>query len=244
MEICLEGGPDTARLDRGLAAVVAGGADRVELCRDLAVEGLTPDAAHVRRARAVLGPGMGLTALVRVRAGDFGHDAGEGAALLDELGACLDAGADEVRLGALRDGAVDVALLARAVDAARSMGARVGFHRAFDALTDPFAGLEQLIEQGVDRILCSGTPWEAVADAAAGAAAGVGRLAALSAAAAGRVELVLAGGITPENAPGLLARVVTPGARLALHAASGVCRDGEVHAGRVARLVAAARSPG
>ena len=75
-------------------AAKAGGADRLELCADLAIGGTTPSAALVRQVKAETG--LPVRALLRPRAGDFCYDRWElsqMAALAAELVA---AGADGI----------------------------------------------------------------------------------------------------------------------------------------------------
>ena len=61
LEVCVD---DPA----GLAAAVAGGADRIELCAGLALGGLTPSDGFMR---AAAGCGVPCMAMIRPRAGDF-----------------------------------------------------------------------------------------------------------------------------------------------------------------------------
>ena len=80
-------------------AAKAGGADRLELCADLAIGGTTPSAALVRQVKAETG--LPVRALLRPRAGDFCYDRWElsqMAALAAELVA---AGADGIVTGVL-----------------------------------------------------------------------------------------------------------------------------------------------
>jgi copper homeostasis protein len=71
------------------------------------------------------------------------------------------------------------------------------FHRAFDLTPDPFAALDTLIDLGVTRILTSGQQ--------PAAPAGAPLIRQLIVRAAGRIEILPGSGVTPENAPALLA---------------------------------------
>jgi len=176
----------------GVAAAVAGGADRLELAAALALGGLTPSAGLV--VAAVAG-GIPVHVLVRPREGGFDYTASERALLLDDVRRAVDAGAAGVVVGSLVDGAVDTALVAAVRDAVGA--AEVTFHRAFDTLADRGAALEQLVDLGVDRILTSGGASRA-ADAA-------DVLAGLVAQADGRIQVMAGAGVDAGNVGALLA---------------------------------------
>ncbi|WP_199424407.1 copper homeostasis protein CutC [Actinotalea solisilvae] len=178
----------------GARAALAGGADRVELCAGLAATGgLSPTPAAVARVAAV---GLPVHVLVRPRAGGFVHDGDERALLVAEVRDAVAAGAAGVVVGALTPGLeVDRAVLDALVAAAA--GAEVTFHRAFDVVADRAAALDVLAGAGVTRVLTSG--------GAARAGDAVGELARLVRHAAGRVEVMAGGGLTPAAAPAVLA---------------------------------------
>ena len=84
----------------GLAAALAGGADRIELCAALDVGGLTPSAGLMR---AAAGSPIPVVAMIRPRAGDFRYDAAECAVMLADIDAAHAAGLQGVVLGASRE---------------------------------------------------------------------------------------------------------------------------------------------
>lgn len=176
----------------GVAAAVAGGADRLELAAALALGGLTPSPALTAAAVAA---GVPVHVLVRPRDGGFVYTPAERAVLLDDVRRALDAGARGVVVGSLRDGAVDTAL----VEAVRGIvvDGEVTFHRAFDTVADRDAALEALVGLGVDRILTSG--------GASQAADALDELARLVALASGRIQVMAGAGVTAENVGALLA---------------------------------------
>ncbi|MCQ4166710.1 copper homeostasis protein CutC [Tahibacter harae] len=235
VEICLDCGPHLAA---DCAAAAAGGAHSIELCRDMAAQGLTPGAADLAAARAQF-PRAGLYPMIRPRRGDFDYSGAEIALMLEQIAQAAGQGADGVVFGALRGGALDTAALARLFAAARMRGLRSTFHRAFDALDDAAAGLETLIGLGADRIMSSGTRW----GSSGGAVAGAQRLAALIAQADGRVEVVLGGGIAAATLAALLEQLPHTGA-VSLHAYGSVLSAGRVDAGKVAELVRMAQIAG
>jgi copper homeostasis protein len=180
VEICVEGAA-------GVTAARAAGADRVELCSALDLGGLTPSAGLMRLA---LETGIAARALIRPRAGLFRYDADEVALIERDIAVARDFGLEGVVFGAAAaDGALDRDLIRRWVDRAGSLGKTL--HRVFDMTPDPFEALENAIDAGFDRILTSGQ--------ARSALEGAPLLARLVEAAAGRIVIMAAGGLAPEN---------------------------------------------
>ncbi len=135
------------------AAAVKGGADRIELCANLAEGGTTPSYGTIRLCREKFD--VSLFPIVRPRGGDFLYTEEEFTIMLKDVRLCKDLGCDGVVIGLLNaDGSIDVDRSAKLVELAYPLG--VTFHRAFDRCKDPFIALEQLIEMGCERILTSG----------------------------------------------------------------------------------------
>ena len=142
-------------------AAKAGGADRLELCADLAIGGTTPSAALVRQVKAETG--LPVRALLRPRAGDFCYDRWElsqMAALAAELVA---AGADGIVTGVLDPaGDLDLDAMQAICTAARRAAKQAGrpvdlaLHRAFDVCRDATLCLEAAGELGLATLLTSG----------------------------------------------------------------------------------------
>lgn len=145
LEVCIDS-------PEGLAAAIAGGANRIELCAALDVGGLTaPPGMMALAARAPIP----VYAIIRPRAGNFIYDADNEAAMLADIDAVRARGLAGVVIGASRpDMTLDLPLLKRLIACADGLG--VTLHRAFDLVPDPFEALEQAIELGVERILTSG----------------------------------------------------------------------------------------
>lgn len=181
-------------------AAQEGGADRVELCRDLRVGGLTPDPSEIQRALRVLS--IPSHVLIRPRAGDFVYTQAEFALILDQIRFCGRSGAAGVVTGCLAaNGEPDMERMARVMEAAGGM--HVTFHRAFDQVPDPIGAMDRLASIGVGRILTSGGRSDAMSGADA--------LAAWVAHSAGRIEIMPGGGIRVDNLA-LLHQVVGAGA--------------------------------
>ena len=205
-------------------AAVAGGARRIELCADLALDGLTPPLAWLRAVKERY-PELIVHVLIRSRAGDFCYAPEEIDTMVCQAEEALEAGADAIVVGCLTpQGDIDIPALERFVrtvenwNLARELSAsdrchaandshffpvpsrRAGitFHRAFDRCRHPFAALEQLIGLGCDRVLTSGQ--------APTAEAGADRLRRLNRRARGRIVILPGGGVTPANAAPILVR--------------------------------------
>lgn len=177
-----------ASLESVLRAVKAG-TNRIELCRDLSVGGLTPSKEMISAALEAAGS-IPVNVLVRPRGGDFVYSREEIGQMLASIGMCKELGVNGVVIGALTaDGSVDLNGMRRMLDAARPL--HVTFHRAFDECTQPSAALEDIIGLGIERLLTSGH----CADAYEGRFA----LQALVKQAAGRIVIMPGCGITPAN---------------------------------------------
>lgn len=170
-------------------AAQEGGADRVELCAALEVQGLTPSHALVKQA--VSQCKTPIHVMVRPRAGGFCYDASDFSIMRDEIHTIRSAGAAGVVLGALLpSGAVDIERTRALVQQAGPL--EVTFHRAFDATPDLEQALEDVIAAGCHRILTSG----GAADVVAGSAT----LARLAECASGRIAVAVGGGLRLHNA--------------------------------------------
>lgn len=135
-------------------AAKSGGAQRVELCRDLEVGGLTPSAEDIEYCVRTLG--LRTHVLVRPRPGDFCYSEAEVAEIERTVMQCKALGAHAVVVGILTaDGRVDVALTRRIAQLAAPM--EVTFHRAFDeARQAPLEALRAVVDSGCTRLLTSG----------------------------------------------------------------------------------------
>jgi copper homeostasis protein len=186
IEACVES------LDAAVAAE-AGGAQRIELCSNLAEGGVSPDSATLAACVAQLT--IPIVVMVRPRAGNFTYSAIEHAVMLEEIRRTQDAGAHGIVTGALRpDGTIDHTRAAELVAAARPLP--VTFHRAFDECRDAARALETVIALGASRVLTSGQGRSAPDGAAA--------IAQLVRLAAERITIVAGGGINGKNVAALV----------------------------------------
>jgi len=134
-------------------SAVEGGADRIELCANLAEGGTTPSFGTIRLCRESFDVLM--YPIIRPRGGDFLYSKNEFEIMLQDVKLCKQLGCDGIVIGLLNmDGTIDRVRTSALIEAAYPLG--VTFHRAFDRCKEPFEALEQLIEIGCERILTSG----------------------------------------------------------------------------------------
>lgn len=169
-------------------SAVEGGAERIELCANLAEGGTTPSYGHIKRCREAFD--IPLYPIIRPRGGDFLYNKDEYEIMLLDVRLCKQLGCEGVVSGLLQiDGTIDMIRMSELVEIAYPMG--VTFHRAFDRSKDPFAALEELIEIGCERILTSGQQLAAPD--------GVELIAALNKAADSRIIIMPGSGVRKEN---------------------------------------------
>ncbi len=131
----------------------ANGADRIELCENLAQGGVTPSAGKIVQARRLLK--IPIMVLIRPRKGDFLYSDLEFELMLEDIRRAKDLGADGIVSGVLlADGNIDITRTDWLVKAAAPLP--FTFHRAFDMCRDPWAAIPPLAQLGVARILSSG----------------------------------------------------------------------------------------
>jgi len=181
LEICVES-RDEAR------AAARGGADRIELCENLPIGGVTPSAELMRAARAEIH--IEIFAMIRPRGGDFFYSAEEFAEMARDIAQARNCGMDGAVFGLLRaDRRVDIERTRALVELARPLP--VTFHRAFDDTPDLRAALEDVVASGTARILTSG--------GMPSAEQGVSIISELVAAAGKRIGILAGGGINAAN---------------------------------------------
>ena len=169
------------------------GAARIELCTDLAADGLTPSHALIKAA--VQASALPVYVLLRPRAGDFVYSGLEFALLREDLLHAKDLGVSGFALGLLQpDGTVDVERTCELVELASPL--EVTFHRAFDVTPSLPDALEAVIRTGCRRILTSG--------GAPTVFQGARSLAQLVRLARGRIEIAVGGGLRAEGAASLV----------------------------------------
>lgn len=166
-----------------------GGADRIEICTDIRVAGLTPDRALIEDALRL--SGLPVHVLLRPRPDRFLYSEEVFDLVADSLRMAKDLGASGICVGFLNpDRTVAVTPTRRLVEMAYPMA--VTFHRAFDCARDSEEAIEAVIETGCARLLTSG--------GASSVLRGAAVLARLVVQAGERIEIAAGGGLTLENA--------------------------------------------
>jgi copper homeostasis protein len=187
LEVCVDG-------PAGLAAAIAGGAGRIELCSALALQGLTPAPGLMAQAASAPIP---VYPMLRPRPGDFVYDDAEIDAILRDIDAVRAYGLPGVVIGANRpSGALD----AKALETLKvhAEGLDLTLHRAFDLTPDLAEALEMAIALGFSRVLTSGGAITALAGAEA--------IAGLVEQARGRISILAGAGVRPDNIAELVTR--------------------------------------
>lgn len=158
LEVCVES-------LQAMRIAVSAGADRIELCEQLHVGGVTPSRllldAALELASSVDGHGptanrpVPIIALIRCRAGDFVYDNDELGRMLEQAQLAIDLGCHGIAVGASTSHReLDWGFL-EAI-AKRHSNSELVIHRVFDGILDPMGSVPQLIELGYRRILTSG----------------------------------------------------------------------------------------
>ncbi|WP_435654122.1 copper homeostasis protein CutC [Cellulophaga baltica] len=129
------------------------GADRIELCVELGVGGLTPSGGLLKAVRENIK--IPVHVLIRPRSGDFVYSDLEFEVMLKDVENCIEMGVDGIVSGVLLpDFSIDIERTQQLI--AASKGVHFTFHRAFDWVEDPYEALFQLEQIGVNCILSSG----------------------------------------------------------------------------------------
>ena len=170
------------------AAAERAGAQRLELCADLAAGGLTPGIELIRQVRAAVR--IPIHVMIRPRSGDFVYSSADFAEMKASIKTIAAENLEGIVTGVLLpDGRVDVPRTTELVSLASPM--QVTFHRALDQTPDLAAALECVVLTGAHRILTSG--------GAANAQTGARTLRSLIEQAGSRFTILPGGGLHPGN---------------------------------------------
>ena len=187
LEVCANG------FESAMAAQ-NGGAQRVELCDNLAEGGTTPSYAQIALCKQRLS--IEVWPIIRPRGGDFLYSEHEFDLMKEDIKICKSLNCEGIVTGILQaDGSIDVDRCAELIELAKPM--KVAFHRAFDMSNDLEKALDDLIELGIVRVLTSG--------GASSALLGAEMLSKLIWKAEGRISIMPGAGIKPNNLKALMA---------------------------------------
>ena len=192
LEICVDSFESARRASQA-------GADRLELCGDLLVGGVSPSPFLIEQVvQRVKTP---VNVLLRPRFGDFCFTDEEKEVLLKEIEFCARTKVNGVVIGALTpEGELDVPFLSQCMAAAGDM--EVTLHRCFDVCRDGFEAIETACDLGIQTILTSGQR--------ATAPEGIENLRAFRKLARDRIHLMAGSGVSAANIP-------------LLHEKAGIC---------------------
>ena len=129
------------------------GADRIELCKDLHLDGLTPDYESAKRTIDLLN--IPVFVLIRPRGGDFIYSNEEFELMKRDTVKFKEMGCKGIVSGVLNDdNSIDIKRTKELVELSRPL--EFTFHRAFDIVSNPLKEIENLIESRIQRVLTSG----------------------------------------------------------------------------------------
>ena len=129
------------------------GADRIELCSELAVGGITPSYGLLKKVMTDLT--IPVHVLIRPRSGDFTFSDAEFEIIKENISLCKELGVAGIVSGVLHsDNTIDYKRTQELVALTKPMN--FTFHRAFDWAQNPLESIKKLEEIGVERILTSG----------------------------------------------------------------------------------------
>ena len=129
------------------------GANRIELCENLAVGGTTPSYGTVKVCLKKLN--IPIFPMIRARGGNFIYSKDEIEIMKEDIKIFKELGVKGLVLGCLTsDNKIDLELTKELVDLAYPM--EVTFHKAIDEIQNPFDYIDDLVNIGIKRILTSG----------------------------------------------------------------------------------------
>lgn len=165
------------------------GADRIELCSELAVGGITPSFGLIKQAVEALK--IPVFVLIRPRSGNFTYSKDELEIMEHDILQCKTLGCSGIVSGVLhKDNTIDVERTRTLIELAKPLP--FTFHRAFDWVENPQQAIGQLIEMGAERVLTSGQETSAFK--------GITLLNKLKTASKDKLTILPGGGINADNA--------------------------------------------
>ena len=168
------------------------GANRIELCENLAVGGTTPSYGTVKICLEKLN--IPIFPMIRARGGNFVYSKDEIEIMKEDIKIFKELGVKGVVLGCLTsDNKIDLEFTKELVDLAYPM--EVTFHKSIDEILNPLDYIDDLVNIGIKRILTSGGK--------ATALEGKDLINEMIKKSNGRLKIVVAGKVTKGNLNGL-----------------------------------------
>lgn len=129
------------------------GADRIELCSELAVGGITPSYGLLKAVSEKIS--IPVRVLIRPRSGDFNYADDEFEIMKRNIELCAEMGFQGIVSGVLNTNfSLNADKTSQLIEVSKDL--KFTFHRAFDWISNPIESLKQLENLGVDTILTSG----------------------------------------------------------------------------------------
>lgn len=165
--------------------------DRIEVCSDLAADGLSPGLELLKECRQIFSGDI--YAMLRPRPGNFCYSSEELRLMQDKIYEFAEYGIDGLVFGLLdKANNIDIESCKLLMETAGELKLGVTFHRAFDVCNTPFSSLEEIVNLGFRRILTSGQKPSAFE--------GLDLLTGLALKARGRIGIMAGAGVAPQNA--------------------------------------------
>ena len=152
IEVCAESYEHALKAEKA-------GADRIELCKDLHLDGLTPDYESAKKTIDSLN--IPVFILIRPREGNFIYSNEEFELMKSDIIKFKEMGCKGIVSGVLNnDNSIDIERTKELVELSKPLD--FTFHRAFDVVKDPIKEIENLIKMGIGRVLTSGQKEKAI----------------------------------------------------------------------------------
>lgn len=135
------------------------GADRIEICSELTIGGITPSYGLLQKIAENIS--IPVHVLIRPRSGDFCYSDSEFDQMKTAILVCKKMGFQGIVSGILNlDNTINIVRTKELISISKPLS--FTFHRAFDVVENPKKASEELIDLGVDRILTSGLKEKAI----------------------------------------------------------------------------------
>jgi copper homeostasis protein len=145
----------------GAIAAEKWNANRIEICKDLNNDGLTPDMDFIDKCTSKFNGESFI--MIRPKKESFCYTKEEVIQMKNDITNVFHLKVDGVVFGVLDSkNEIDISSNTLLINHAKMLGLKSTFHRAFDQVTDPFKSMEKLISLGFNSILTSGQKNKAI----------------------------------------------------------------------------------